>query len=867
MEVKKITEGMTAPQVAEVIDSNFRGIKEETDAKLSELGSSVEPMIVYDVSGDIDITPYYIGSGLCVFGEKLGKLSLEHQNYSSYQYTNEGKNAVNVAVYLYNIAARENYRAYAVYDENGGIVLEGQFNGINGYRLITLRKGWSIMCSFLKSNIDYFVINPQFKTVTDLIPAPSPFVGLLPPSISNNEWFQLIAACFKNVRVEKTDDNASVDKIIIIKIRTFKNENTIYFEIYTGSYYQVYFRGLSQEFKPYEAVISDGITLKLDVRYDMRFKTMASDYVYENPLIRASTILGIDMSSLADNLIVKNDIKELGNATNKALSDISLIRSKAFSAANAGWIVGAYADSDSIFIRESIPDGGIEGTSVDVQILDYRRIKVSNILESSKIGNRYRGIYWKIFYGGNIEYLKECVLRVNKTRRFETFGIFAGLTDWGNTGSQGAIKFDDIVGVHDINAYELLTDFKNTYPNNWGSTFGYKNYFYIALLDYNFKGNVRPYSDEISIDLIPNSTRVVATELTEELKKQIEGIAVKEDVIQVTNWGDSLTAGAGSYKHRHQETFLNALKAKGFETDLTASSNITYSIMMQKLLGNKYNVTNCGVGGETINTIAARLGANVVYANEAFVLPKDTSAVQIGNQSSKLKSAWDSIVSPLLQGAGNSVNPCYVQGIECTLKWTGSNYADTAGLYTIQRNSDGDRAINFSAKTPIILGGSKLYRNTEIAVLWCWQNGGYSNNDDLIAKLDKMIEHLNTKNYVIVGLHTGNAASRAEQEELLASKYGDKFFNWREYVSSNALYDFGITPTTDNDLTESQIAGGVISDEASMNEGSLPMSLWNSYIGDDLGATSNDKIHLTAVGYGILGYKLVERFRNLGYID
>lgn len=32
---------MTAPQVAEVIDSNFRGIKEETDAKLSELGSKV----------------------------------------------------------------------------------------------------------------------------------------------------------------------------------------------------------------------------------------------------------------------------------------------------------------------------------------------------------------------------------------------------------------------------------------------------------------------------------------------------------------------------------------------------------------------------------------------------------------------------------------------------------------------------------------------------------------------------------------------------------------------------------------------------------------------------------------------------------
>ena len=44
MEVKKIVEGMTAVEVAEVIDDNFRGIKEETDAKLSELGSEVDTL-------------------------------------------------------------------------------------------------------------------------------------------------------------------------------------------------------------------------------------------------------------------------------------------------------------------------------------------------------------------------------------------------------------------------------------------------------------------------------------------------------------------------------------------------------------------------------------------------------------------------------------------------------------------------------------------------------------------------------------------------------------------------------------------------------------------------------------------------------
>lgn len=61
MEVKKITEGMTAPQVAEVIDSNFRGIKEETDAKLSELGSEVNTLKGFN---GIEETVHTIGEGV-----------------------------------------------------------------------------------------------------------------------------------------------------------------------------------------------------------------------------------------------------------------------------------------------------------------------------------------------------------------------------------------------------------------------------------------------------------------------------------------------------------------------------------------------------------------------------------------------------------------------------------------------------------------------------------------------------------------------------------------------------------------------------------------------------------------------------------
>ena len=63
MEVKKIVEGMTAPQVAQVIDENFKGLneekanKEETDAKLSELGSKIGTQKGLSTDIDIDNLP------------------------------------------------------------------------------------------------------------------------------------------------------------------------------------------------------------------------------------------------------------------------------------------------------------------------------------------------------------------------------------------------------------------------------------------------------------------------------------------------------------------------------------------------------------------------------------------------------------------------------------------------------------------------------------------------------------------------------------------------------------------------------------------------------------------------------------------
>ena len=517
----------------------------------------------------------------------------------------------------------------------------------------------------------------------------------------------------------------------------------------------------------------------------------------------------------------------------------------AVNAENAGWLIGGL--SSNAVLRDIPPSGGVTG-AMTLQQIDNRTVHIFTNIDGETVGSAYRGIYWRINYK-NFEDIKGIWKLSNKYSGYSSVFIQSVIGDWGPSVTD-VVKIDAPKnGGAEWNLYDIIMSYKAQQEekgddNKWTGVLTTNGYFYIQLIKYNNTGLIEPFEDTLTLDKIPLNSRVLATEFSSQAEQTIkEFIENKlEHKIQVTNWGDSLTAGAGSGNHTHQQVVIDSIKSKGYPNlTLTGQSNITYSVMMQELLGDKYHVTSCGVGGENINTIAARLGANLIFAKNDFVLPADTTPVQIGAYDGKLNSSWGVNVAPLLQGAGNSVNPCYVQGIECTLKWTGSSYNDTNGLYTLQRVVSGDREVSLPSKTPIILSGSKLYRNTELAVLWCWQNGGYTNNTELIEKLDKMIAHLNTPNFVIVGLHSGTESSRQEQENMLTSKYGDKFFNWRQYASTNALYDFGISPSDD--------------DTSAMEAGSVPPCLLV------------DSVHLGAAGYAILGFKIIERFKNLGYIS
>lgn len=446
---------------------------------------------------------------------------------------------------------------------------------------------------------------------------------------------------------------------------------------------------------------------------------------------------------------------------------------------------------------------------------------------------------------------------------FKKSGDFVFNNDLFNILNQNGVEIDDLkikVDNNTLNLSKINDTLKIISNRDW----------LFALVDNESKVIFGAKKDG---NLLFNSSKIdnLSSSLSN-ITSRVVALENKEDVVSnilIRAWGDSLTSGAGGNILRYKDIVLTSLTSKGYGVSaelLRREGSTPYPRVIEKLLNDneKYTIFNQGVGGESINTIISRNGAIPAIFNQDVLLPTNTTdLILVGNRNTNpLKSSYDeSNITPLIQGnGGNTVNPMFIEGQECTL-----SYNSVESNYYLKRNKAG-LATTIKRGTPIIMNGSNIARNTDIAVIWCFQNGGYTSNEDLIYKLNRLIDNISTDKYVIIGLHTGTESSRALMESELSKTYGQKFFNWRRYVSQHALYEWGITPTTDADFTADQLANGVKSDVYQMSIGALPSSFWSSIYGAD-GATTNDFIHITSACYIILGYKLVELFSNLGYIN
>ncbi|MCM3216099.1 phage baseplate upper protein [Niallia taxi] len=296
-----------------------------------------------------------------------------------------------------------------------------------------------------------------------------------------------------------------------------------------------------------------------------------------------------------------------------------------------------------------------------------------------------------------------------------------------------------------------------------------------------------------------------------EIKERINALTEGIDVPKIKAYGDSLTAGAGG-------------------------GGTTYPSVLASLTG--LQVVNYGVGGETSATIACRQGGRNFVINN-FTIPSDTSKVQIADYNNPIKDNFGRAVHPLRQGSGG-INPCYINGVKGTLTATQTSSTSTDLIYYFQREAAGE-AVVIDRPTAIITNAQMTKSSSDINIFFIGQNGGWTDDAEHIQQVKDMIKFSGSDRYVVLGLTTGTTASRADKEKAFQQAFGRNYINLREYLSTYAIYDVGLTPTQ--------------ADLDAMAVGSVPPSILN------------DPVHFNGFGYtGIGKFAIYKRLKELLYI-
>jgi hypothetical protein len=204
----------------------------------------------------------------------------------------------------------------------------------------------------------------------------------------------------------------------------------------------------------------------------------------------------------------------------------------------------------------------------------------------------------------------------------------------------------------------------------------------------------------------------------------------------------------------------------------------------------------------------ARQGGDVMIV-DGITIPATTTPVLIATRAEGgIDTQLGNKVMPLLQG-GAHVNPVTIGDIAGTLAWTGSDYADQNGTWTFTRATAGEEIV--INRPTAIRTNFDINHNSknELMIIFMGQNGGWNDSADLIHQHKLMIDHFKGKEYVVLGLSSGTAASRADYEAAMKEAFGRRFISLREYlahpiyengeiVSCYGLADQNLTPTADD---------------------------------------------------------------------
>lgn len=314
----------------------------------------------------------------------------------------------------------------------------------------------------------------------------------------------------------------------------------------------------------------------------------------------------------------------------------------------------------------------------------------------------------------------------------------------------------------------------------------------------------------------------------------LQAVEVNYDSYDIVCWGDSLTYGQTE--------------------ESTLPTDNSYPSVLASLTGK--TVKNMGIGGETAQTIAVKLGGLTLAPSGPFTLGGAAGSTVTFSEGCFNDLTGGHIVPRSITGyCYGWEGVCYLNGIPgkiTNLSVDESVKPRTLKSLTFTRLEDGEALTVNENESRILVPSGNMVKG-DINVIFIGENGwhdanqdGTINEFDLSYIIDRMIEKTpNPEKTIIIGLTTGTAASREVMEKHMAEKYGKRYINMRAHISNaDTLEAAGITPTQE--------------DLANIAEGSMPKSLWKN---------DSDYVHMNSTGYRIVANKIYQTMLALGFLE
>lgn len=464
-------------------------------------------------------------------------------------------------------------------------------------------------------------------------------------------------------------------------------------------------------------------------------------------------------------------------------------------------------------------------------------------------------------------------------------------------------KADELVGEYHIAAYlewaktqnndKLVTlverfwrycqsarDFKNNvsfvinYVDEDGNSLAASRSFYIE--DGESKSILSPaidgyYTRDLFVNVCEGAGGVKNV-VYKKIPTNIDPARAEELLPGIASWGDSITAGSNE---------SNISSAKQYGIDLVALGSTqnggSYSMVLENLISKHVysgiDVANCGVGGESTATIAARANTESYYLYIASDVTVADAPVVIDLQQKYPDSLNPGRIGVLRKDFKDSLNCVTIVDengteipgiITCAMPEAPTGVTNNQIyncdyqylVYTFTRTDGKTDAVKLSANSKVIMNAAVQY-DGRTCIIFMGENNGYSdvnttnrNSANIIAQQKEILAacgidyESGNDRFLIISSTSGTNASRAALNAALTEEWGNHYINMGNVINSRWAYEFaGFS------------SDAIASVESNIAEGSVTTLLLA------------DACHPNAVGYAVIGNVIFERFFELGLFD